>query len=77
LGPGQIFAEEVILLKAGKLDVSKIQSMSYTVTCKEIECQALIFFADELFNIIKHDDKTVIEEIKRSYWNKLPMPRDN
>ena len=51
--------------------------MRYTVSCSYIDSQALIFTADELFNIIKHDDKTVMEELKRSYWCKLPMPRDN
>lgn len=51
--------------------------MTYNVTCKEKDSEVLQFSVDELFKWIKSEDRTVIEELKNSYRQKLPMPRDN
>lgn len=37
----------------------------------------LIFVVEDLFRYIKNEEKTVIEELKNAYRQKLPMPRDN
>jgi hypothetical protein len=37
----------------------------------------LRFDVTDLFKCIKNEERTVIEELKNAYRQKLPMPRDN
>ena len=51
--------------------------MSYTVTCKDLDSEMLIFNVDDLFKLIRTEERTIIEQLKNAYRQKLPMPRDN
>ena len=49
---GQVFGDEVLLLKAGKLMPKFVESKSYVVTCISMGAKVLMFNADDLLKYI-------------------------
>ena len=72
---GQVFGDEILLLKAGRLMQKFVESKQYTVTCISMGAKVLMFNADDLLKLI---DKvpSVMEDLKNQYRLKLPMARD-
>jgi hypothetical protein len=63
LNHGQVFGDEILLLKAGRLMQKFVESKRYTVTCISMGAKVLMFNVDDLLKLI---DKvpSVMEDLK-------------